>query len=964
MPRGRSISFGSVFSSTGLELDSTEYANELTHQQAINLPHRTITSDDLLVLESDEEDAEQRDDSLNPDSRDLNSEQESDSGSEAGWQPPDPRDETYTEEGAQRLLTFQRLPGEAQVRVIYLHQVEGVPIPQAIDEVATEQRLQLQESPIQARQTHTVALRLMLEQVNENLFNQWLLLTVLIQSLPPQQQETGRRVLRLVSDDPRNFKNVYQAARAAADLNNPYINRVLRDIQDNATSFNRNSEDLQGLNRYDRHQAPLDPEPVDGPPHGMPTADDLINNERQLFRGTSAMRLALKEYQKVYSEFMEAMFMSLTNYSDDPTIRGLLPFVSDWFEDELSDKDAIQKVLDCGSRSPAWDDPETCDAPSMLLGAFFKCTLGTNDRPSFALLYKIADWENWQIGSPGTLANQAMEKLVEMEDNLIQFFNASRLLLVQEIKDLGRSGARAERARLLRELENGHDSQQFNNLRREMLSDMRTWPLAVQDRAFVVGMMWEAKESLAKLRRATSCLSQGLEDLGGFLSKPVDSMRPVFHLYNRAMRRNHLVGDLSVFSKYHHQAVREFRALVDQSCRHPRAKTLILAGIPASGYGADLERARDVATAANVQKPILDSADMLLAQQRRIVDVSMRIRMHERSHLKYLRNLHIVDITTILTFSATRRSQLVAISDLSGRLPAHSLEHHYGRPDFGSVLAPLLDANASDHQSDVDYGALEALSAAALQKPLEDTLSLLHLHSEADSVGTVISSSDARLLANLHVRFLYLTHAELAPRDSLSAARLLSRHCWHFGLHGAWMAWAASARRLLNTLLDSLPQPYGSDVRSLVDAIEQPDRDYVEIEKELASENSGCVEMALKEEFFELAERLRVLRAATSHYLNREDRVDPAVLPPWEGLAVCDVKPRGEDREQEAVEWLHGMVSFDRSVLDGGKAVVKSENWKEHHNDWLRRWGLGHLVLPLVDGDAGFAEFAPVVYRY
>ncbi|KKY21382.1 hypothetical protein UCDDS831_g04223 [Diplodia seriata] len=881
--------------------------------------------------------ASNEDEEMAEDNTSDSPEQEFDHGAESAWQAPDAENVMATEEGAARLRRFQELPGEAQIRVLYLHQVEAVPIPQAIDEVVTEQRLRLAESPIQAREAHTVALRLTLQQINNNLFNQWLRLNVLIQALPPVQQETGRRVLRLASNDPRSFKAIYQATREAASLNNEFINRTLRGMSDNASSFFRNNEDLRGLHRYDRHQAPPDSDPVAGPPDGLPTADNIMDFEDDLHRSSKKMKSALDEYYKILNEWVAAAFLHLPWCSGD---EGILDLMQWYNTDRLTNEneEVAAQILDSDLLSAAWEDPETCELPAMLLGPFFMCALGVHeDRPSYALLNNIAGWEKWRIGSPGAHGLQAAQQLYDMDEEISVYLNELKVVLANDIKDLlPNRREREHRERLLNTLDKGTSGQSFDRIRRAMDTDIRNWPDRVRIRTFTVAKLWTAKDKLVVLRRITLHTGEAVSNLGEFMPEPAEEMRPAFDLYMRAMRRNCLVKGLSDFSAYHFAAVRDLRRLVDQSCRHPRARALMLSALPPSGYGANLERARDVAVAANVEPSITDSAVMLLAQQQHMGGVAARIRFHEKTHLDHLFKLLMHKIETILHTTATGRDQASDRATLSNIVPP---SHHplalEGTPAFGPVLRTLWTATTASSDADATafFTAIPLLTTAATQQPLEDVLSLIAAHS-AGGTGTSHESSDVRLLAQLALRHLYLSTLD-APATRLDASRALSRHCWFAGLHGAWMEWGVDAGGVVGDALACLCVESTGGVLMRA-ALEEDDKDYNKVERLLAGREHGLPE-SMETKLFKLIDRLNLLRDATIVYLKRSDRVDPDVLPAEFVVKEMDLACDRFSREAVAMEALHEIVSFDKSVLDGGRATVGKGDWKIRHNERMLR---------------------------
>ncbi|OJD30210.1 uncharacterized protein BKCO1_6400045 [Diplodia corticola] len=950
MPRNRSSFAASDSTFSYSELDERED----TTGPAYDDP---FVSDDELES-SDEDTDEENEEQDMDDAASWRVWEPSSDNSETGWRPPDPEREMETTDGADRLRTFQQLPGEAQVRVVVLHQAEGVPIMQAIDEVAAEHRLRLHEQPIQAREARAAAARLMLERVDENLFNHWLRLNILVQALPAEQQETGRRVLRLVSADPRGLKNVYAATSAAVALNNPFIDRSLHAIAVSAHSSNRNSEDLRGLHRYDRSQTLPDPEPVEDPPANICTPNHLLAGEKKLFEASRRMWRALKKHRDIVDQLVDEILTSSSLDDDNPVMKELRQI-----EPGYSAEEAARQVINRRLGSPAWNDVGTRDLPAMLLGTFFKCVLGTWDRPSWDVLWDVANWEQWHIKSPALAAHKAIKPLLRMAKSLGISVKKSREVLLLDIKDLGPSPASARRERFLHELDEmdtvSHGAGNFDELCRVMRDDILTWPTTVRNRIFTLSMLWKAWESTEMLSGATTVILNPLRMLN---SEPTELERPsslTYLISVRARRRNWLVKNLSRFSLYHHDAVRQFRGLVE-GCQNARAKALILEGIPECGYGANLERARDIAKAANLAKPIVDSADMLLAQQLQMEAVSKRIRVLEHQHLEYFRRLYMPTIERILV---GRAKEAVDLEILMYQMPIDY--HHYcGRADLGPALRKIVDA-AEQHE---DLEIISELSVAAANEPLEAVLDLIAKHLE-DSEGTYLASEEVRLITELLFRFLYLTFEEtLITRVDI--ARCLTRHCWFFGLYRAWMDWQADLCVLVDTLSASLhdsredwPEHRQGVSADLAAALREPDKDFKAIEI-LVSREACHLPSSTKVEVFRLFDQLHLLRIATGVYLDLPDRADAYVLP--EDFIVGEAgRSWGEDEDALSMVWLHEIVRFDKSVLDGGKASLVDRRAKKFgHNDRLKSWGLEELCERPVDEDCGGGGSAPVVYRY
>lgn len=873
-------------------------------------------------------------------------EENTDINSQSPWRPPTPDRVMQTQEGIDCLRTFQDLPSEAQIRVIYLHQQEGVTIEEAVATASVEHRLRLLEHPVQAREAHTAAVRLMLEQVNEGLFTQWILLTVLIQTLPQCQQETGRQILRLVSDDPRDMKGVYQARRLAAGLGNDFINRALDNINDYGSSFRRHDEDLRGLSRYDRRQPFPEPGPVDGPPDRMLSAADILKNEQALDVNTVAMGEASGAYCKVLNDWLTGICTAFAD-ADDPVLQKLTQLYVRWNQGRLVSPEARKRrVLQYPFDKTHWNDPATTDPGAILLGAFFKCALVTRDHPSLFHLGLIADWQDWDMKKPDVAAMYASDDLRLMHSAASAHSDGMRKALYREVTALGSTVTPGLRKALLTALKSG-DTMHVDILRLMNATEIMEWPLEVQCRLFTISKLHHAMARLVHLSVSTSRLAASLDKLDPFMTPPKDMPMTMFKLYARARRHANPAWHLDIFQTYHQDAVGQLKELVD-SCRNIRAKNLMLVAMSKSGGKPDLQRVRDIAVTAQVSKPLIKSAEMLLWQQQDIAKLTQHIHALEKKHRAFMSQLSILEAEFIFNYQAgddgIQPSQIREVVVQFAPSVAPHLDA-LGRADFGDSLR-----NAQ--YDDDTHGALDiarAFCTASLQRPLHTTVTMLKDYlDEATTDGMTFAEEDVMLVSRLLLRAIYYSYVD-APNNPATQARGLSRHCWLLGLLRAWLDWHVEATVMIKKVVRMLTgvqqqdwngcDMWDSAQSRLVETLHDEQKDWNKVEAKLAEDEQDLVPQATKDCFFEHLHKLRLLRSATEMYLDLPDVVDLRVLPEdfREAGMTCGV------HQDEGFQMLHRIVKFDMSVLDGGEATIDATGWEDAHELQLRKMQLEHL---------------------
>ncbi|KAF9641170.1 hypothetical protein BFW01_g529 [Lasiodiplodia theobromae] len=870
---------------------------------------------------------------------------------DAPWRPPTPDRVMRSADAITQLYTFQQLPAESQVRVIYLHQHQGMTVEEAIATASVELRLRLLEHPVEARIAHTASIRLTLAQINENLFTHWILLNILVGGLPAHQQETGRRILRLVSADPRGLKGLYQARREAAMLSNGPIDRALEDINNNAASFRRHDEELRGLRQYDSDRDLSEPEPIEDPPDRMTRPSDILKNDESFDTATEAMNDALTEYSFILNRWLNGVCLTFAD-EDDPVLQKMWELFAMWNQGKYTPSETRKRqLLQYPFNKSTWDDPTTLDPSSILLGPFFKCALVRRGHPRLLHLGLLMDWKDWTMRKPGIMAMNASDDLKHMESAAIEYLSGSRSMLSREIMAMGVAITNGLRTQLLEALKH-QDTDHLDMLRLANAIEIRSWPVQVQCRMYSIVMLARATDKLQKLKIATMRVWQAIDQLDPFMDQPGKMPQPWFSIYARAKRQPYPVWNLSAFRSYHQEAVKHLRTMIE-ACRNQRAKTLMLEALPKSGHGADLERVRNVAVAAHVEKTIIRSAETLWLQQKDMQKVAERIRRLETQHLEWLSKFDMNVTEDILVYQAQgvefHPDEIEAF--LAPQLPPSTDLSLLGCPDFGPILRRFL-ADPDANHAFAPFDITRAFCAAALYKPLQQTVIGMRNHRlEIIEDGVSFAGEDVARVARLLMRAVYLSYIDHAITES-DRARCLSRHCWIVGLFGAWFDWHADVVPMMHEAFQALmaddkdysggAKVWGRVESRLVEALSEEDKDWSKIQVLLAKERGDIVPASTKGQLYEHFHKLRLLRVATDTFLQIPDVVDCRVLPA--DFRVAETSSGGDE-----FAMLHRIMKFDKSVLDGGKATVDSTGWEEAHDYFLREEGLEYLCRAVRD---------------
>lgn len=835
--------------------------------------------------------------------------------------------------------------------MIWLHHHEGMTVEQAVATAAAELRLRLLDHPVAAREAHTAAVRLTVAQVNDNLFTQWILLSVLVQTLPQHQQATGQRVLRLVSADPRDIKGLYHARREAARLGNGFINQALDRINDNAASFHRNNDDLRGLHQYDRHHPSPSPEPIESPPDYMISPEDVLKTEKILMSSTEDMECAIARYGNIIDEWLEGLSQNFAT-DDDPVLQKLAGFALGWARFVHTPSENRQReVLHYPFDRSSWDDPSTTDPGSILLGAFFKCAPVRCGHPGLHHLNVLANWDDWTIRRPAVAVMSAADDLKSMVKAAQAHLEGVRTALCHELKGLRPISTQGLINGLLGSLRGDEiDAAHVDMLRCMHAAEIESWPLAVQCRLYTVTMLARTVNRLAFLCHSSRVLAQTLDKLDPFITLDEDKSAAMFKVYGRARRHAFAAWNAGLFSGYHYDAVCEFRDMLD-SCQNLRAKTLMLAQIPESGYGADFQRVRNIAVAANLAKSISDSAEMLLWQQKDLQKLSEHIRSLEQRGCAYLTRLTIKEAEQILAGEADNYSYEPRLirQYVTSMIPSSAAHLDcLGRSDFG----PSLRDAVSDAIGEGTYGAVDLARAyytASLQRPLQSIVAMIRDHRlGVVNEGLSFASADVALVSRLLLRGVYFSYVDTPP-SAVSQAQGLSRHCWILGLLGAWLEWHTDVSCLIGEVLDVLDKhdkkhPGRSEFWRLSETILAQElnaqvKDWDKVEAALAWEENDVVPVDLKDQFFEHLHKLRQLRAATNMYMRLPDLIDLRVLP--EDFQAT-AKSCGISMDAN-FDTLHRMIKFHGSIVDGGSVTVDATGWEDAHEFQLREMGLSSL---------------------
>ncbi|GME55328.1 uncharacterized protein LTHEOB_6461 [Neofusicoccum parvum] len=875
MPRLRSTSTSS-FTSTDSEYSLTPHSRTV----AVNPLDSDLENDDEQGAHDDTPGA-----SNNPDDAPS-----TDDNAETGWQPPRPQDLRVFGDSAQRLLAFQAMPSEAQTRVVELHLQHNHTVEQAINAVVTERRHNLLALPVQAREAYVASVRLVLTQVDERVFDQAIALHVLIQALPQRQSTIGHRLLRMVANDPRDIKGLIGAHSFASDNlgNNPMISRLLNDMADSAFTFHHNDDELRSLHQYDRHQALPEPRPLSGPPDGMVAAHHLLENERCIVERVDVYREHLHEYQNSLSLWINVICASCMHNRGDHTADTLLIMQELWQSNpHTTVPDILNDILKSGIDRSAWNNPETCDPTSILLGPFTMMCFGIMGRPDYSLLNSLIEWEDWDLASPAREARDAANQMLEMWNRGATYLKEAKEVLKRELRDHGRSFF--DVPTVLAALENAEPDDFGEHV---ALIDPHQVPATLLSRMSTVEMLWSMCSDLSSLSRVTSRLGNTLDE-----AKVPDmdfaKGMPMFPVWARAYRREYFVDRLSEFREHHANASQDLKDIV-ASCRHPRARTLMLSAFP-PGAPPNIERVRDIAVAARVEQTIRDSAEMLWHQEQDLSAATALLSRMDIKHLNALRALPADSIYAIINDAHTTHRSL------------HHTLVQTGLPSTPTInlaaIGPALRATSPSLAPSIPT----TLTTAALSPALRDLHHILANRRTAPWPLWIAPADATRMAANL-LRALYLAHSR--PTDR---ALVLTRHSWTHGLHRAWLAWHLRLRTLLRPVVDHLTPDADARLAWNIAC----DQDWEGVEAALRAVPGG-VEVGLRRRVGAHLEGGRRLRAATDLWVGAPDVVDPLVLPGDFGEGV-----RGG--REEVLARMHGLARFEGFVVDGGRLV--SREW-------------------------------------
>ncbi|GME55322.1 uncharacterized protein LTHEOB_6461 [Neofusicoccum parvum] len=663
------------------------------------------------------------------------------------------------EDNNRRLRAFRSLAQEGQTHVIELHLRDGLTVIEAIEAVLTLTRRNLMQQPVSAREQHTAAVHLTLVQATNSIFQQWITLGILIQALPPRIHETGQDILRRVSDNPRDIRTLFAARRDAADrLGISFITGLLDDMSRSAFHFEDADNEFRSLRHYNRRQTP-DLDPVGPMPLQIMSPERVLRGEKYLRSGLEGLRFFLRGFKSV----MKTWLMDLVLRNEGNAIfRAVADGQQKLLDPDFFDVDEEFRIIEGNLASPDWENISTEDPISVMCGAFRACCFGLSGRPKYSDFSRLLDWDQWIVPNPAKL----VEKLFHAVDTMCTSVDAFKLVLVRILqRDLGRL-CNSHPAHDIFQAIQRHDWRcVFSLLRERDLSDL---PPIVEARLFTYSQMEEAETYLLNLCEELTLLLpkfMGLKQLPHFDDATVKHV--VFPVMARGMRRSKLIFLLSQFYPHHVARIDELRELV-RSCRNPQASQMMLAALPPSGPGLDLQRVRDVAVAANVEPGIIQSAEDINYQQRDMTDLITFISTVEHAHLHQLTSLPPTTLRAIL----------------QGHLPPSAPPP--GPTNIGAALR-LLPPRV---RSPAWGAAVRDLSTAALSAATTTALDLL------DASSTPDADADAEAIARLVLRAWYLSH-DGALDTNRDAARHLSRLCWTAGVVEASARW----HRELQTLL-------------------------------------------------------------------------------------------------------------------------------------------------------------------
>lgn len=855
------------------------------------------------------------------------------------------------------------------MRVLYLRLRAGMSVADAIDSVVSERRLGLNivRRLIQRREEQAAEIRDTLERVNENVFTQWIMLTVLVQGLPAAEQETGRRMLRLVSVDPRDVQCIAKAQNAVVGMGRGHdlMKRTLDTLHGLATSFHRLEENLSGLRRYDRHQPIPEPDPIEGPPDGVHAPGTMVEHEEWLEFHCHSLQKALDKYCTHMDGWMHKIMFEISDRDDDAVLKQLHRLAVGWQTSTRNTlgEDWHRQVLEAPIDQSCWSDPRTDDASSILLGAFFKCSFVSVGFPGRELFSRLSGWEQMSIPNPTAVAKEACNTLERMHAEAEAHWHELRSVVMSDIEGLRHRLTPASLCRWLDALRE-RDIYTLDVIQSSLPDDNLPWPPKVHKRIFSLLSLHWASMTLRVLKMDTGLIITSLERLTDYLWSTKEVPRPVSKLYGRAMHYSNLLRQRSLFKLYHRRSVQQLRDMIEQSCSNPRARKLMLAAMPASGRGTNLEQVRNIAVAAQLQqKSILYGATDRRLQEAEITRLSSYIKSTEREHLQYLFCLSLSEAEKLL-FAYDANSPVSLGGDT---LPDALLNNSFSRPYFH----PPPPASSSSPPSNDDLARVLVdlagrLAHTSWRAPLRATIRLLRCaigdgrpdSTRPASASIAMADVDVQRLTNLVLSGLFHTSAAAMTATTISLQRerarvLLAQQAWTYGLHGAWLRWQRDAVALSSRLRRALWEAgvglwvdRGEEGVMVVDkrrlllrAVMGKERDWGAIECLVATCRPWLKPVGLRRDVYVHARALRVLREATDAVLRLGGEVVDAKMLP------LDLKEgeRPGPRARKALERLHKLIRFEGLVLEGGRAVPKTAGWTVEHKRLVHEWRMEEL---------------------
>lgn len=890
------------------------------------------------------------DDDENETSDRSNSGTSSDASSEAPWSPPDPDEEFSQQENVERLRAFQGMTTNAQIRVVFLHQHRGYTIIDAIDAVMVETRRQLLTRPVVERQSYTTRIRLHLGQINEAIYEQWNILNVLIEALPPRQREVGQRVMRLTSEDPRDFKCLYEArCLAESGLGIAAIDHLLADMNANASSFRRYDHELHSLRQYNRHRPPPDPpavEPLDD--WHVPDPTEMIGTQNNISRAIVEMEGYLRDFQQFMRQWLmeifehQACYPSTSEGKEPPKLHGL----QGW------DFEVVFPQIREAIGDASWDDPAVSNSNNItciLFGTFSASCSGMNGRVYCHEVDRMFQWDQWHCPRPHFEAVDIMHALYTLYQEGCILSWAMKETLKEELGALSKTMYVDD---LLHALSEPDDI--FLEVFRRRAT--RNFPPIVQERIYSYSKLLGVGAILCRLHQSSSvlvhCFVAALRHMPRLEE---DEQKDVtFPVVGRGARRARLISEITTFHHALVDQIEELRPMV-QSCQHVHARDAMLAALPPAGQRANLQRVRDVAVAARVEASIRESADMMALRSKDSDAVYELIARVERNHMVQLvlfEDAQLPDLLRGLLAKTPRQP----CDNLKALVPKKLLAATFGRHTIGPAVRHILssptttitatsifaspsaasndpnNASKSKHNDDDDDSssttststttppsppttALHTLLHASLHPPTHRTLTLL------THPTLWFSPPDTLTLTRLLLRAHYLAR-EAPPTTPHALASALTRHAWTHALLNAWLAWHLRLRCLLYPVYERLVVGDGGDAQTACAWAIAGWRDWGRVGGLLGQ---GGLGLGLDERRVGAVVRhfgvLGKLRAVSGMLMGAPDGVDWGVLPGWvEGLGI------GEGVVEELPEEyarMHMLVRFEGCVLDGGRMVVR-----------------------------------------